>query len=94
MSITNSTACNHDNADYYLKNQSSKISSTPILRCTEEIDLGVVFDTKYKTCEYKTMKSVYNIYFDCGLKPAVQLMCISCTVGIEANVFPISISIQ
>ena len=42
MSITKSTACNHDSADYYLKNQ----SSTPILRCTEEIDLGVVFDTK------------------------------------------------
>ena len=46
MSITKSTACNHDSADYYLKNQSSKASSTPILRCTEEIDLGVVFDTK------------------------------------------------
>ena len=46
MSITKSTACNHDSADYYLKNQSSKTISTPILRCTEEIDLVVVFDTK------------------------------------------------
>ena len=46
MSITKSTACNHDSADYYLKNQRSKTSSTPILCCTEEIDLGVVFDTK------------------------------------------------
>ena len=46
MSITKSTACNHDTADYYLENQSSKTCSTPILRCTEEIDLGVVFDTK------------------------------------------------
>ena len=46
MSITKATACSHDNANYYLKNQSSKTSSSPILRCTEEIDLGVVFDTK------------------------------------------------
>ena len=46
MSITKSTACSHDSADYYLINQSSKTSSTPILRCTEEIDMGVVFDTK------------------------------------------------
>ena len=29
-----------------LKKQSFQTSSTPILRCTEEIDLGVVFDTK------------------------------------------------
>ena len=46
MSITKSTACNHDTADYYLQSQSSKTSSTPILRCTKEIDLGVVFYTK------------------------------------------------
>ena len=46
MSITISTACNHDTADYYPKKQSSKTSSIQILRCTEEIDLGVVFDTK------------------------------------------------
>ena len=46
MTITKSTACNHDTADYYLQSQSSKTSSTPILRWTEEIDLGVVFDTK------------------------------------------------
>ena len=46
MSITKSTACNHDTADYYLKNQSSMSSSTSILRCTEEIDLGVVLDIK------------------------------------------------
>ena len=46
MSITKSAACSHDNVDYYLKNQGSKTSSTPILRCTEEIDQGVVFDTK------------------------------------------------
>ena len=44
--ITKSAACNHDTADYYLQSQSSKISSTPILRCTEEINLGAVFDTK------------------------------------------------
>ena len=46
MSITKSTACNQDSPDYYLKNQSSKTSSTTILRCTEEIYLGVVFDNK------------------------------------------------
>ena len=46
MSIIKSTACNHDSADYYLKKQSSKTSSTPILGCTDERDLGVVFDTK------------------------------------------------
>ena len=45
MSITKSTACNNDSADYHLKNQSSKTISTPILCCTKEIDLGVVFDT-------------------------------------------------
>ena len=49
MSITKSTACNHDSADHYLKKQSSTTSSSPILRCTEEIDLGVVFDTKLRT---------------------------------------------
>ena len=42
MSITKSTECNNDTADYYLKNQSSKTSNTPILCCTKEIDLGVV----------------------------------------------------
>ena len=46
MSITKSTRCNHYTADYHQKNQSSKTSSTPILHCTKEIDLGVVFDTK------------------------------------------------
>ena len=46
MSITKSTACYYDTADYYLKNQSSKTSSSLILRSTEEIDLCVVFDTK------------------------------------------------
>ena len=46
MSITKSTACNHDTADYYLKNKSSKTSSTSILLCAVEIDLDVVFDTK------------------------------------------------
>ena len=44
MSIIKSKACNHECADYYLKNHSSKTSSIPILRCTEEIDLSVVFD--------------------------------------------------
>ena len=47
MSITKTTACNHDTADYYIKNQGSKTSSTPILHCTEEIDLGIVFDTEH-----------------------------------------------
>ena len=46
MSITKSTACSHDNADYYIKKQRSKTSSTLILRCTQKIDLGVVFNTK------------------------------------------------
>ena len=46
MSITKSTACNHDTADYYLRNQSFKTCSTPILCCPKEIDLGVIFDTK------------------------------------------------
>ena len=46
MSITKSTACNHDTADNFLKKQSSKTSSTHILHCTKEIDLGVVFDSK------------------------------------------------
>ena len=50
MSITKSTACNHDTADYK-KKQGSKTSSTPILRCYEEIDLGVVFDTKQSFTE-------------------------------------------
>ena len=43
---TKSTACNHDTADYYLRNLCSKTSSAPILCCTKKIDLGVVFDTK------------------------------------------------
>ena len=40
------TACNHDTTDHYLKKQRSKTSSTSIHRCTEEIDMGVVFDKK------------------------------------------------
>ena len=51
MSITKSTACNHDTADHYLINKAQRLalhntSSTPILHCTKEIDLDVVFDTK------------------------------------------------
>ena len=46
MSINKSTACNHDTTDYYLNKQCSKTCITPILRCTEEIDLGVLCDTK------------------------------------------------
>ena len=45
MSITKSTACNHDTADYYLK-KSSMTCSTPTLCCTEEIGLVIVLDTK------------------------------------------------
>ena len=45
MSITKSTACNHDIADYYLKNLISNTSSTSIHHCTDEIDLDVVIET-------------------------------------------------
>ena len=45
MSITKSTACNHDIVDYFLKITSSNTSSTPIHCCSDEIYLGVVFQS-------------------------------------------------
>ena len=43
MSIAKSTTCSHDIGDHYLTYVCSS-SSTQILHCTEEKDMGVVFD--------------------------------------------------